>query len=356
MVNITNASEQTPLYLAVAFQKYDAAVKLIQCDAKVNVQDEKGLTPLYTAIVLNDCRMVKMLLKNGARLLPSQYLLSFTIRNRMSEMTHLLVEAGENVNGRDPIGWTPLLLAINKRDVETIEYLISNGALLNENDYVLKELHIAVQQSNSIDIFDKLFTSLRRHGVEIDSLNKWGETPVCLAMLMEKYKIAEYLIKEGSDLNTGSLIKAKDCMLLVRECNNLNLIKLFVNAGTKMLRPELLNLVHFRKSAELHRQNLNSSKSCERYLMNVLTNPLTLKQLARIVIRDRIIVNMKHFQFVKDFAFASEFYRTNPIEKSNQRNLFSLKYTNSIFECLIWQLIDLPKILHYYLYAFPDVD
>lgn len=218
--------------MAVAFQKYDAAIKLIQCGAKVNVQDEKCLTPLYTAIVLNDCRMVRMLLRNGARLLPSQYLLSFTIRNRMMEMTKLLVEAGENVNGRDPIGWTPLLLAINKRDVETMEYLIANGSKLNENDYVLKELHIAVQQSNSIDIFAKLFTILRRHGVEMDSLNKWGETPVCLAMLMEKYQIVEFLIKEGSNVNAGSLIKAKDCMLLVRECNNINLIRLFGKYST----------------------------------------------------------------------------------------------------------------------------
>lgn len=227
MINITDASDQTALHLAVAFQKFDAAVKLIQCGAKVNVQDEKGLTPLYTSIILNNCRLVQLLLKNGARLLPSQYLLSFTIRNRMMDMTKLLIEAGENVNGRDPIGWTPLLLAINKCDIDTMEYLIANGAQMNENDYVLKELHIAVQQSNSVDTFGKLFTSLRRHGVDIDSLNKWGETPICLAMLMEKYQIAEYLIKEGSDVNAGSLIKAKDCMLLVRECNNINLIKLF---------------------------------------------------------------------------------------------------------------------------------
>lgn len=213
--------------MAIAFQKYDAAVKLIQCNAKVNVQDEKGLSPLYTAIVVNDCRMVKMLLKNGARLLPGQYLLSFTIRNRMIPMTRLLIEAGENVNCRDPIGWTPLLLAISKRDVETIEYLIAHGAKINENDYVLKELHIAIQQSNSMDTFKKLFAILTCNGVEIDSLNKWGETPLCLAMLMEKYQMAEYLIKEGADVNAGSLIKAKDCMLLVRECNNISLIKLF---------------------------------------------------------------------------------------------------------------------------------
>lgn len=226
-VNITAACGQTALHLATVYEKYDAAVKLIQCGAKVNVQDEEGVTPLFTAIVMNDCRMATMLLKNGARLLPSQHLLSFTIRNHMREMTKLLVEAGENVNGRDLIGWTPLLLAIHKRDIATMEYLIAHGAKINENAYVLKELHVAVQQSDSTDAFKRIFRTLMRHGVEMDSLNKWGETPLCLAMLMEKYQIAEYLIQEGANVNAGSFIKARDCMLLVRECNNINLIKLF---------------------------------------------------------------------------------------------------------------------------------
>lgn len=117
-----------------------------------------------------------------------------------------------------------------------------------------------------------------------------------------------------------------------------------------MLWPELLNLVYNRT------RNPGSSKSCERYLINVLTNPMTLKQLARIVIRDRIINNMNNFQFIDGFVFGSEFYQAQPLDKSNQRNFFSSKHTNSIFECLILQLRDLPRILHHYLYAFPDVD
>lgn len=226
-VNITNGCGQTALHLSCVYKRYEAAVKLIECGAKVNVQDEEGATPLFTTIVLDDCRMATMLLKNGARLLPSQHLLSFTIRNEMRQMTKLLVEAGENVNGRDPIGWTPLLLAIHKRDIRTLEYLIAHGAKVNENAYVLKELHVAVQQAESMVAFKRIFSILMQNGVEIDSLNKWGETPLALAMLMEKYQICQYLIHEGADVNAGSLIKARDCVLLVRECNNINLIKLF---------------------------------------------------------------------------------------------------------------------------------
>ncbi|XP_031623706.1 ankyrin-1-like [Contarinia nasturtii] len=384
-VNITTARGQTALHLATVYEKYESAVILIQCGANVNVQDEEGVTPLFTAIVVNDYRMAKMLLKNGARLLPSQHLLSFTIRNQMREMTHLLIQAGENVNGRDQIGWTPLLLAIHKRDITTLEYLIAHGARINENAYVLKELHVAVQQSESTDSFRKIFRILIRHGVEIDSLNKWGETPLCLAMLMEKYKIAEYLIHEGANVNAGNFIKARDCMLLVRECNNINLIKLFVNSGLKLIWSELINIVGNPNSytPELHtshqrrRNNAemedSSEESCETYLMRVLTTPLSLKQLARIVIRNRIIENMKHHQFIRNFVLSDRRYQLNnsALESNTQalsatettnmnttitstENRRTQQQTHSILECLIWQL-DLPRILHFYLYAFPDL-
>ena len=224
---MTSLTDHTPLHLAITFKQFDAAVRLIHCGAKLNLEDEKGLTPLYTSIVVNDVRMTEMLLKHGARLLPSQYLLNYTIRNRMTDMTKLLIRAGENVNGRDYIGWTPILLAINERDTDIIEFLLANGATMNRNDYILRELHIAVQESQSQEEFQRLFNVLHRNGVNIDNLNKWGETPLCLAMLMEKNLLAEFLIREGANVNSGSTIKAKDCLVLARDSKCVNLMRLF---------------------------------------------------------------------------------------------------------------------------------
>lgn len=72
-------------------------------------------------------------------------------------MTDLLIENGENVNGRDPIGWPPLLLAIHKRDIHVIEYLIAHGAKVNDDGYVLKELHVCVQVSSRFQRLNKFF-------------------------------------------------------------------------------------------------------------------------------------------------------------------------------------------------------
>lgn len=142
-----------------------------------------------------------------------------------------------------------------------------------------------------------------------------------------------------------------------------------VNSGLKLIWSELLSIVnnpnlknHQRRNNAV--ENTNSVESCETYLMRVLTNTLSLKQLARIVIRNRIIDNMNNQKFVSDLVLSDSKYQLNSALELNHLKLSkdthaSMPYqrtqeTSSILECLIWQL-DLPKILHFYLYAFPDV-
>lgn len=126
---------------------------------------------------------------------------------------------------------------------------------------------------------------------------------------------------------------------------------------------------------ETHRRRSNadsqdSDENCEMYLMRVLTNPLSLKQLSRIVIRNQMIENMKHQHFIRRHVLSNPKYQLNSalelnspylsVVNTNATTTATLKpnrriqQTRSILECLIWQL-DLPRILHFYLYAFPDV-
>lgn len=70
--------------------------------------------------------------------------------------------------------------------------------------------------------------------------------------------------------------------------------------------------------------------------MYVATNPLSLKQLCRIEIRKRLMLKMKDSDYVKTILLKS---LTNQL----------------VFQRLILELNDLPRILHEYLYYFPDI-
>lgn len=80
---------------------------------------------------------------------------------------------------------------------------------------------------------------------------------------------------------------------------------------------------------------------CETYLWRISTRPLSLKQLCRISIRNRLIAKMKDFNYINEFILsATPTAATQP---------------QSILHYLVVQLVDLPRILHNFLYAFPDI-
>lgn len=139
----------------------------------------------------------------------------------------------------------------------------------------------------------------------------------------------------------------------------------------------MLSIVNNPKShhdARQRRSNADFDNStdlecCETYLMRILSNPLSLKQQSRIVVRDRIIANMKHQQFVEKFVLSNPKYQLHSALEFNSPALSAAinanamvtsipnrrrQRTHSILECLYWQL-DIPRILHFYLYAFPDI-
>lgn len=99
------------------------------------------------------------------------------------------------------------------------------------------------------------------------------------------------------------------------------------------------------------------------YLRTALATPLSLKQISRIVIRKRITENMRRMDIIKQFVWSSKHYKK--IELSNEERADSvqnsqlrsnrIRQTTSILECLIWEIEELPIILHHYLYSFPDL-
>lgn len=110
-----------------------------------------------------------------------------------------------------------------------------------------------------------------------------------------------------------------------------------MNAGLHMLGP---NLIDRSPSSIAYRSNAMTDSEidcCETYLWRISTNPLSLKQLCRINIRNRLIAKMKDFNYINEFI------------------LSATPTPQSILHSLVLQLTDLPRILHHYIYEFGDI-
>lgn len=227
-INATCTSvDQTPLMMAASINNTDIANILVERGAQVNAIDANGGTALYHAVVTQNRWLVERLLLHGARCQVHNYLLHYCARRNWEDILRVLIAYDkESIHIRDQNGWTPLYIAISERYASIVRLLLDHGAQLNCQEMFREGMHLIIQNSESRESIWPTAYILLQNGVDIDMFNYWGETPLLQAIMLEKYRIAEFLVKEGADLNMGSEEHCPDCLPLVRRAENVNLMRI----------------------------------------------------------------------------------------------------------------------------------
>lgn len=226
-LNGTCKNDKTPLMLAAANNCTDIATLLLDRGAQVNRIDSNSDTALYAAFILNNLELTERLLLRGAHCMVRHFMLHHCVQRNWDDMLKLVITYNmKSVNTRDDCGWTPLYLAIYALNAPLCQFLFEHGALLNSRVWFMKEIQIIIQHADKREKFEPTAYLLLQNGVDIDEYNYWDETPVMQAIMVEKYEIAEFLVKEGADLNAGMNDRCPDCLKLVRRTDNVNLMRL----------------------------------------------------------------------------------------------------------------------------------
>lgn len=173
----------------------------------VNIQDERGWTPLMSAAENGKLEIVKYLLKNKAS--PNlrnekgdTALIRACVTNQI-EILKLLIENGASVHLKNKKGYTPLMKAAERNHVDVMRILIEKGAKVNEvkvpNKDLETALHLAVKE-NSVDAV----TLLIQKGANINAQDNEGFTPILLAIQNENIPIIHKLLEAKADLSISS--------------------------------------------------------------------------------------------------------------------------------------------------------
>ncbi|XP_014233436.1 ankyrin-1-like [Trichogramma pretiosum] len=191
------------------------------------VHDKRGQTPLHYALPQGyNKETVQVLLKNGAN--PNQVdvegltLLHILCNNGrdfgkndvdLSDLV-LMIKDGTHqplkVDTIDKYGRTPLYYALlqsyNKRIVQV---LLKNGANPNQVDGEGSTLlHVLCNSDRFFDVdLSNLFLRIKDgtlRSLKVDAIDKYGRTPLYLALINENIEVAESLMRNGVNLNLAN--------------------------------------------------------------------------------------------------------------------------------------------------------
>ncbi|MDR1139111.1 MAG: ankyrin repeat domain-containing protein [Rickettsiales bacterium] len=155
--------------------------------------DERGLTLFGQAVVGGNLDIIKYLMNRKGSTYDGNNLLEIAILcGHLGVVGYLVWEKEVNVNFAGENGWTPLLYAVERDELDMAWYLIEMGADVNATtEDGTTALHIAAEGCNL-----EMVECLVENGANINAKDKEGKTPLSLVTPGED--VAEYLISFGA--------------------------------------------------------------------------------------------------------------------------------------------------------------
>jgi ankyrin repeat protein len=180
-VNRRDSDGETPLHLAMRWDRFMLAGTLLEHGADTNAENNEGKTPFH---ILSESADIK---EEGDIL----------------NLVQLLLKYGADVNRRDKNKDTPLHLAIFRDRLMLAGALLKNGADTKaENNDGLTPLHILSETwiNDKRDLLH-LALLLLNHCADVNRRNKNNETPLHLAIRENRLELAGILLEHGADAN-----------------------------------------------------------------------------------------------------------------------------------------------------------
>jgi len=203
---------QTPLHIAVAYAgaKGDATSVeiLLEAGADANAVNSAGGTPLSYADKLNDLKIVRLLLRHGAKTdIPitqaGQTVLHSAAHAGHAEIVRLLLDAKATVDVKSKSGQTPLFFAIAGSHVDAASCLLGAGANPNIKDMSRLTPLFYAANNGKLPIVKTLIDA----GADPEARDPEGRTPADWATKKGHKGVADYLL--AAPKSVASAIRAR---------------------------------------------------------------------------------------------------------------------------------------------------
>jgi ankyrin repeat protein len=206
-IDAYNLYGQTPLHDAVRLGAYDAQVILVRRGANIEVRDNEGNTPLLLTVRMGTFRAAEHLITSGSdintRNNAGDTPLHLAVRDERSDLVALLLQNGAQIYSLNADGESPFSIALSFHDDRNqtgasrmVSTLLTTDRARISDDEGRNPLHIAVLRNMSVSKLEIIVNQ----GGKVNSVEREGRTPLRLAVDMDNWEAARYLVGAGSDI------------------------------------------------------------------------------------------------------------------------------------------------------------
>jgi ankyrin repeat protein len=190
----SNRYGDTPLL--VALRSGSEVIDWFITDSLVYARDDRGNTPLHSAIQLHaGTDIISLLIKKGSdinsrnNIIQTPLHAAFEANNKSA--VEILAAAGADIFAKNADGISPLTLAMN-RGIDAIDWLIHEENIKQTDQVGNTVAHIAAA-SGSVEMMEHML----RLGADITAVNLAGALPLDTALEAGNTEVAAYLRQQG---------------------------------------------------------------------------------------------------------------------------------------------------------------
>lgn len=184
--------------------KGEIAKILLAAGADVNTKAKDGRSPLHCACFKGYYNVVQVLFEYNAKMFADEtgaLPMHLGAYSGNVDILKMLINKGADVNAKTNDGWTAVHFATHEVQTEFLEYLLNNGAKIDEKEaeHGSTALHIAAK-NDYLDFVELLLN----YGADIDSTDDRGRTALNIATKEGNNRIVRALLEYGCDIKNQS--------------------------------------------------------------------------------------------------------------------------------------------------------
>eukprot|EP01097_Dermamoeba_algensis_P003859 TRINITY_DN2614_c0_g1_i2.p1 TRINITY_DN2614_c0_g1~~TRINITY_DN2614_c0_g1_i2.p1 ORF type:complete len:694 (-),score=137.63 TRINITY_DN2614_c0_g1_i2:185-2266(-) len=227
----TSTNQQTPLHLAVLYNRLDMVSFLLQRGADPNLPDIGGNTPLMTASQMGFIDIARILVASHSDLHSKSSnkwtAIHLAAENGHSSIVEMLLKAGAAIDDPGFAGQTPIYLASRAGDLKSVQLLYDKGAKIDKkSEELATPLYVAVEYGR-LDVSRFLIEKGADYEVRMQS----GASPIVIASQKGFREIVSLLLEYGANVDVAGAQKMNGLHLACLTGVHFDIVRLLLQNG-----------------------------------------------------------------------------------------------------------------------------